>query len=131
MEEATEDDIKMVMAEIGQTQFALKIRRIINDRHAQRYQQFKKELKEDCPDAKGQLLENYGFHGTRPQNVGNILQHNFDERLTKKGYMGRAIYFAKEFTKAWKFASCTKCVGKYKCDLPGIGSNLYTVIFYI
>jgi len=50
------------------------------------------------------LCEITAFHCTSESSMRNIIQHGFDERLSRKGYFGAGIYFSDSPVKANEFA---------------------------
>ena len=83
----------------------MKIMKFRNDVLLDRYMNCKAEMMLDHPIT-DKLTESFGFHGTRAEYVESIFSNNFDERLGRPGYFGAGIYFARNFTKATKFATC-------------------------
>jgi hypothetical protein len=66
------------------------IDRIINNELNDKYSQFKSDLIEK----RGRIQEIKVFHGTREENINNIIWNGFDPEKNKRSALGMGSYFA-------------------------------------
>ena len=55
----------------------------------------------------GQPYQHFAFHGTKRENLGNIIEKGLDQKFAKPGYFGKGLYFATTPSLAHKFTDKT------------------------